>query len=81
MARRVSALLVAVRRLRGDVFSASVVGFGSGPANQSAELVARIPPVELGCHKVDVRLDRVPTPSRRWPQEIEVLLHSGKLCR
>jgi hypothetical protein len=40
---------------------ATAVSFGSGPANQSAELVARNLPVELGCHRADVRLDRVPT--------------------
>ena len=34
---------------------------GSGPANQSAELVARNLPVELGGHTADVCLDRVPT--------------------
>ena len=38
---------------------------GSGPANQSAELVARNLPVGLGCHTADVRLDRVSTHSCR----------------
>lgn len=36
-------------------------GIGSGPANQSAELVALNLPVELGCDMADIRLGRVPT--------------------
>lgn len=35
--------------------------FGSVPAIQAPELVARSLPVELGCHKADVRLKRIPT--------------------
>ena len=55
------------RPLRGDEFRTADVGSGSGPANQSAELVARDLPVELGCHTADVRLDRASTRSRDSP--------------
>jgi len=54
-----------IRNLEGplsrDELGWPYVGSGSGPANQSPELVARNLPVELGCHTADVRLDRVPT--------------------
>jgi len=53
------------RQLQSDETRAADVSLGSGPANQSAELVARNLPVELGCHRADVRLDRVPTPCCR----------------
>jgi hypothetical protein len=41
--------------------AASSSPYGSGPAIQPPELVARNLPVELGCHTADVRLDQVPT--------------------
>jgi len=41
--------------------------FGSGPANQSPELVARNLPVESGCQTADLGPGRVPT-QRRPPQ-------------
>jgi hypothetical protein len=39
---------------------------GSGPANQSHELIVRNLPVDLVCHTADVRLDRAPTHDCRW---------------
>lgn len=41
--------------------AASSSPYGSGPASQPPELVARDLPVEMGCHTADLRLDRVPT--------------------
>ena len=49
------------RRLRGSEIWIPSVRSGSGPANQSAEPVARNLPMELGYRRADVRLDRVPT--------------------
>jgi hypothetical protein len=45
----------------GQLWRSLTGGYGSDPANQSPELVARNQPVELGCHTADVRLDRLPT--------------------
>jgi len=49
--------------VRGSQIRWFYVCSGSGTADQSAELVARNLPVELGCHTADVRLDRVPIQS------------------
>ena len=48
----------------GQLWRSLTGGFGSGPASQSPELVARKLPVQLDCHRADVRIDRVPTLKR-----------------